>query len=453
VLSGIIMADVRSRPRLTVVPPSTASPDTPGTRKVPGQLPGGLRFSRGWLIGAALISGFWIPLRLAFPTMIESSWANTLFDWSLLMLLLIPLLAAWEEFRHLGRGIRWLLALGLAALPLVSVAEPTLGNAATLFYLAKLPLLRGFRDAWALRQRLDALHPGAARLGSVGAILPLMIHLFACGWIGLGSGSAGPHPDSVFEYVRAVYWTITTLATVGYGDIHPQTLAQMIYACLVMLVGVGVFGFILGNIATLLLRLDAERERYLSKVDRAEAFMRHHQIPKSLRAKIRAYYRYLWESRHGYDDRTVLVTLPPILRTKIILALHAELIDRVPFFRGAERQSVEAIVLAFKPRVAVPGEILFRAGDPADALYVIQRGVVDVLTASDTVIATLHDGDFFGEMALLDHAPRNATVRASDYCDLFVLEREAFEPILERYPDFAHHIRTTAAVRKPQPPP
>ena len=73
--------------------------------------------------------------------------------------------------------------------------------------------------------------------------------------------------------------------------------------------------------------------------------------------------------------------------------------------------------------------------------------------ATGTVIATLHSGDFFGEMALLDHAPRNATVRATDYCDLFVLAREAFDPILDRYPDFARHIRAIAAARNPQHPP
>jgi voltage-gated potassium channel len=405
-------------------------------------------FARFGLIGAALISGFWIPLRLAFPALSRLPWADLLFDWGLVVLLLIPLRVAWGEFRRRRWGIGWPLALGLAALPLVNGAEPAWGNAATLLYLAKLPLLRGFRDAWALRHRLDALHPVAARLGASGAVLPLMVHLFACGWVGLGSGSAGPHAEIGFEYGQAVYWTITTLATVGYGDVHPQTLPQMMYACLVIIVGVSFFGFILGNVATLLFRMDAERERHLSKVDRAEDFMRHHRIPRPLRAKVRGYYRYLWESRHGYEDRTVLATLPPSLRAKVVLALHAELIDRVPFFRGAERRSVEAIVLAFKPRVAVPGEILFRAGDPADALYVIQRGAVEVLAASGTVIATLREGDFFGEMALLDHAPRNATIRATDYCDLFVLEREAFESILNRYPDFARHIQATAAARK-----
>lgn len=99
-------------------------------------------------------------------------------------------------------------------------------------------------------------------------MLPLLVHWIACGWIGLGSGSAGTGIDPVFEYVQAGYWTITTLATVGYGDIHPQTIAQMLYACLIMMVA-SAFRLCLGNRATLLLRLDGERERYLTKVDRA----------------------------------------------------------------------------------------------------------------------------------------------------------------------------------------
>lgn len=278
--------------------------------------------------------------------------------------------------------------------------------------------------------------------------MPLLVHWIACGWIGLGSGSAGTSVDPLFEYVQAGYWTITTLATVGYGDIHPQTIAQMLYACLIMMTGVGFFGFVLGNVATLLLRLDGERERYLTKVDRAEAFMAHHQIPKSLRIKVGDYYRYLWESRHGYDDRTVLATLPPALRAEIILALHAELIEQVPFFQGTERRSAEAIVLAFKPRLAAPGEVLFRAGDPADALYVIKRGAVDIISAAGETLTQLQSGAFFGEMALLDHAPRNATAQAADYCELFVLSRGEFDRILDGHPDFAEHIRTIAAARK-----
>lgn len=64
------------------------------------------------------------------------------------------------------------------------------------------------------------------------------------------------------------------------------------------------------------------------------------------------------------------------------------------------------------------------------------------------MIATLQTGGFFGEMALLDQAPRNATVRAIDYCDLFLLGRDKFVRTLKCYPDFADHVREIAAARK-----
>jgi hypothetical protein len=117
-----------------------------------------------------------------------------------------------------------------------------------------------------------------------------------------------------------------------------------------------------------------------------------------LRAKVRAYYRYLKESRHGYQDRATLMTLPPTVRAKIFLALHAELIDRAPFFRGV--------------------------GDPVDALYVIQRDAVDILTATGAVIATLHSR---GSARWRCWITSRATVRATDDCDLLVLDQEAFE--------------------------
>lgn len=97
------------------------------------------------------------------------------------------------------------------------------------------------------------------------------------------------------------------------------------------------------------------------------------------------------------------------------------------------------------------GDIVFRKGDPGSSLFIIKSGkVLMEVTEREKVfvIATLSDGDFFGEMAFLTSEPREATVRALS--DLVALEisRKAFIQILADYPDTIKHLAEQFALRR-----
>ena len=336
---------------------------------------------------------------------------------------------------------RWFVGDFLAAIPFGLLFE------APLWQL--LRLLKLVRVVQRIRQWRQRELQYATRLRLVFFVfwLALIAHWLACGWLALRGMPIDA--DRWTSYLRALYWCITTLATVGYGDITPTTNAQMVYAMVVMLIGVGVYGYVIGNVANLLANIDLAKAHYLANLERLSTFMRYRNIPPRLQRRIYDYYAYLWENRLGYDESTVLAELPASLRTEVSLVLKQEFIEKVPFFQGASRELIRDIALELRPVIFTPGDYIFRAGDLGRHMYFISRGTVEVLAAErQALLATLTDGDFFGEIALLWSQQRTASIRAVDYCDLYALDKETFERILGHYPDFAGHIQGIARQRQ-----
>ena len=132
---------------------------------------------------------------------------------------------------------------------------------------------------------------------------------------------------------------------------------------------------------------------------------------------------------------------------KWVELLNRESLARVPLFEGADPVLLASLIMALKPVVFQPGDEVVRRGEIGRELYLISRGEVDVTDATGAVLATLGEGNFFGEISLLTSAPRNATVRAKSHCDLFVLEKSDFARVLRDRPHFLKTIMEIAQGR------
>ena len=404
-----------------------------------------------WLgLGVAAVS-LWLPLRLLYVP------GNSAGDW--LLDAVVPLLVLgsrpWRHAMadapdHWGPRLRRAIDFALL-IPLDLLARPWLGDDAHRLIAVKLLILHRVYLVRGLYEGLSALHPMFARVVPILVYLPPLVHLLACGWIALGSGTAGIDPNPVQEYVKAVYWAITTLTTVGYGDIAAKTISQMIYVCAAQLIGVAIFGFVVSNVSAMLARLDAAREHHINQLDRLETYMNYHRLPMALRTRVRDYYRYMWQTHQGYRDAEVLESLPPKLRADIALHMNLDTIRRIPLLAAASDAFVQDVMAELASVVAVPGERIFAIGDPGEAMYFIHSGEVEILDRDDTVLALLHSGDFFGETALITGDPRSATVRARTFCDLQVLPKAAFDHVVHRYPDFERQLLASARAGNPRP--
>jgi CRP/FNR family cyclic AMP-dependent transcriptional regulator len=94
-----------------------------------------------------------------------------------------------------------------------------------------------------------------------------------------------------------------------------------------------------------------------------------------------------------------------------------------------------------------PGEVLFREGDDAQAMYVIQHGTMRILSGS-SIFETVHDGGIVGEMAIVeDNVPRSATVIAGTRCELIEIDVAQFLALVSSVPAFSITVMRVIARR------
>ena len=275
--------------------------------------------------------------------------------------------------------------------------------------------------------------------------LSLSAHWITCGWVALRGPTLA---DAWTRYLDALYWCVTTLTTVGYGDVTPVNNAQTLYVIGVMIIGVGVYAYIIGNIASIVTNIDPARARYLEQRERMTGFMHYRHLPRALQHRVREYYDYLWEQRRVFDETKILKELPPSLHLEVSLFLKRDLIENVPLFQGASDAFIREVALELESVVFTPGDLIIKAGERGWDMFFISQGTIEILAPDGaTVYRTLADGDCFGEIALFLDQLRSASVRAVTYCDLYRLDKEMFDRTLSHYPDIAAQIEALAKER------
>lgn len=122
-------------------------------------------------------------------------------------------------------------------------------------------------------------------------------------------------------------------------------------------------------------------------------------------------------------------------------------LQKVDFLYQLKINELDTLMEALKKRKCPAGNVIIKEGDPGDAFYMVASGQVEV-SAHGKPVAVRKAGEFFGESALVNDAPRSATVKAAVETELYVLYKADFSRILMANPGIAASIRAAAANRK-----
>ncbi|XP_019759166.1 potassium voltage-gated channel unc-103 isoform X4 [Dendroctonus ponderosae] len=313
---------------------------------------------------------------------------------------------------------------------------------------------------------------GAAVLLLLMATFALIAHWLACIWYAIGNaerpnlhariswldilandtqqpylanGTGGPSIKS--RYVTALYFTFTSLTSVGFGNVAPNTDAEKIFTICVMLVGSLMYASIFGNVSAIIQRLYSGTARYHTQMLRVREFIRFHQIPNPLRQRLEEYFQHAWTYTNGIDMNSVLKGFPECLQADICLHLNRNLLQNCGVFEGASPGCLRALSLKFKTTHAPPGDTLVHRGDVLTSLYFISRGSIEILR-DDIVMAVLGKFDIFGENPCVHHTIGKSAcnVLALTYCDLHKIHRDDLLDVLELYPEFFNHFLTNLEI-------
>ncbi|MCK5686668.1 ion transporter [bacterium] len=297
------------------------------------------------------------------------------------------------------------------------------------------------------------LHPGILRIIKFLVTILMIIHVLSCVWFlspvlggfpdqcwAVRAGINYAHPAT--QYLRSLYWVITTMTTVGYGDITPTLNIEYILAILIMLIGASIYAFMIANIASLVSNLDSGKAYLFNRIESLSQYLRSRKVPNETIKTVRNYYEYQWHKQKGVNEDRLFNDLPDQFKLKILRHLIAESLDQVPLFKFCSQALGDELLKALKSVTYPPGIYIAQEGETGKQLFFMSSGQAQIISGDgQTKHGLLKKGDYFGHLSLVLKEKRTASVKALTYCEVFKLHRDDFERIKNEYPELTQLLR------------
>uniref|UniRef100_A0A1J3FS13 Potassium channel n=2 Tax=Noccaea caerulescens TaxID=107243 RepID=A0A1J3FS13_NOCCA len=246
------------------------------------------------------------------------------------------------------------------------------------------------------------------------------------------------------SYTYSMYWSIVTLTTVGYGDLHAVNTHEKTFNMFYMLFNIGLTAYIIGNMTNLVVHGALRTFTMRSAFNDILRYTSKNRLPDTMREQMLAHMQLKFKTAELKQEE-VLQDLPKAIRSSINEHLFRSTIENAYLFKGFPEGLIVQLVSQIKAEYFPPKmEIILQNEIPTD-FYILVSGGVEIIASkgvNEQVLAKLGPGDMAGEIGVVFNIPQPFTVRTRRLSQVIRIGHHQFKEMIQSDIDDAKMIIT-----------
>nr|KYP57202.1 Potassium channel KAT3 [Cajanus cajan] len=233
-------------------------------------------------------------------------------------------------------------------------------------------------------------------------------------------------------YTYSMYWSVSTLTTVGYGDFYAVNLTEKLFSILYMLFNIGLAAYIIGNMTILLVHSSVQTLDMRSAFNKILRYANKNRLPEGLKEQMLAHMQLKFKTAELQQE--VLQDLPKTIRSSIARHLFQNIVETTYLFKGVSEMKAE-----YYPSKV---DIILQNEMPT-YLYILVSGSLDVLiykNGSEQFLFKLESGGMAGEIGVLFNIPQPYTVRSKELSQVIRINHHHFKQMVQPFSDDGNTI-------------
>ncbi|KAJ8529160.1 hypothetical protein K7X08_035995 [Anisodus acutangulus] len=234
-------------------------------------------------------------------------------------------------------------------------------------------------------------------------------------------------------YTYSMYWSIVTVTTVGYGDLHAVNTEEKIFTIFYLLFNIGLTSYLIGNMTNLIVHTAVRTFAMRDSINEILRYAQKNRLPEGLKEQMLAHLTLKFKTAELQQEQ-VLENLPKAIRSSISQQLFRTTLENTHLLKGVSDDFIVQLVSEIKAEYFPPKvDIVIQNEIPTD-FYIIVSGAVDVVTyknGTEQFLSKLGSQQMFGEIGVIFNIPQPFTVRTKRLSQVVRISHHDFKQLVQ----------------------